>query len=156
VAMARQQVALSVPPRGMRTIVSDAVLDRFLDITYSYRFGPPQHDIVVATLRDDAERVLSEAVYFVQPREPAYLAAPQLEAEARPIDGGAYQVSLHCDHFLHSAALSARGYLPDDNYFHLPPGRTKLVTFAALAGAAKFRPSLEALNLRNPIALKAP
>ena len=31
---------------------SDALLDGFHDVAYAYRFGPPSHDVVAATLYD--------------------------------------------------------------------------------------------------------
>lgn len=155
VAVARQEAPCEVPARGRQTLLSDALLDGFYDVTYSYRFGPLQHELAIATLFDAQHQVLSEAFYFVRPREPAFLPAVRLDVEAEPLGGGRYRVALRCDHFLQGVALDARGFLPDDNYFHLAPGRRKLIRFAALDDPElRFRATLEALNLRNPVEIR--
>jgi len=128
IVVARQEVSCVVPPRGRQTLASDALLDGFYDVTYSYRFGPPSHDAVVATLFDGRHEVLSEAFYFVQPREPSLLPTVQLDVEA-VAGAGCYEVVLHCDHLLKGVSFDAKGFLPDDNYFHLPPARCKRVRF---------------------------
>lgn len=155
IVVARQEVTCQLPPRHRRTFASDAILGGFYDVTYSYRFGPPHHDLAMATLYDDQRRVLSEAFYFVKSCEPAYLPSVHMEVEAEPVGQGCYQVALHSDHFLQSVSFDAKGFLPDDNFFHLPPSRHKLVRFTPLDGAvAKFRATLEALNLKNPVAIR--
>jgi beta-mannosidase len=155
VVVARKEAPCQLAPRARQTFGSEALLDGFFDITYSYRFGPPQHDVTVATLFDDQHGVLSEAFHFVRPRDPAFLPAVHLDVEAAPVGEGCYQVALRCDHWLQSVSFGAKGFLPDDNYFHLPPGRPKLVRFTALADRGlKFRATLEALNLKNPVTVR--
>ena len=75
--------------------------------------------------------------------------------EAEPAGPGAYRVALCCDRLLQGVCLEAKGFLPDDNYFHLVPGRRKVVCFTALADAgARFRATVEALNLTNPVPVR--
>jgi beta-mannosidase len=156
VVVARAEVPCQLPPRGRQSLTADAVLDGFNDVTYAYRFGPPQHDVVIATLLDDRREVLSEAFYYVRARDPAPLSAVRLEVEAKTAGAGGYQVALRSDHFLQGVSLEAGGFLPDDNYFHLPPGRTKVVRFTARGdGGPRFRATLEALNLRTPVTVRA-
>ena len=155
VVVARQEAPCQAPPRGRQTFAADALLDGFHDSTYAYRFGPPEHEVAIATLFDDQHQVVSEAFYFVKPTEPAFLPAVQFEIEAESVGDGSYQVALCCDHFLQSVSLNAKGFLPDDNYFHLVPSRRKLVLFTAIdAPAARFRATLEALNLQNPLEIR--
>jgi Ig-fold domain len=60
------------------------------------------------------------------------------------------EVTLSSSSFLHGVRLSAKGYLPDDNYFHLPPSRRKTVVFSAIDDqAGPFKASVEALNLAD-------
>jgi beta-mannosidase len=155
VIVARAEVACRLPPRARQTLASADLLDGFLDINYAYRFGPPQHDVVVATLFDERREVLSEAYFFVRPREPARLPAVRLEAGASAAGSGVYQVTLRSDYFLQGVSLESRGFLPDDNYFHLPPARTKVVRFTARQdGGAGFRATVEALNLSSPVTVR--
>ena len=58
------------------------------------------------------------------------------------------RVTLSCDRFLHAVQLGAKGFVPDDNYFHLAPQRTKVVTFSAIGNPQRaFRADVEALNV---------
>jgi beta-mannosidase len=153
--VARQETACGVEPRGQRTIASDELLGGFFDVTYAYRFGPPRHQVAIATLFDDERRVLSEAFHFVTPREPAIVRGAGVEVEAEAAGGGRYHVTLRCDHFLQGASLEAGGFLPDDNYFHLPPSRTKLVRFTPLGDRRdRFRATLQATNLEHPVRVR--
>ncbi len=155
VAVARRDVPCRLPPRGRQTFVGDAVLGGFHDVTYAYRFGPPPHDLAVATLLDDERRVVSEAFYFVKPGEPAPWPAVNLAAQAARVGEGCYQVALQSDRFLQGVSFDVKGYLPDDNFFHLVPGRRKVVRFTASGDAgARFRADVEALNLRSPVTIR--
>jgi len=156
VVVARQEIPCHLPSRARQTFASDELLDGFYDVTYSYRFGPPQHELAIATLFDERRQVLSEAFYFVRAQQPAFAPAVQLDVEAMSLgDGGRYQVALRCDHFLQSVSFETRGFLPDDNYFHLAPSRQKLVYFTALDNPdPPFRATLEALNLQRPFEIR--
>jgi beta-mannosidase len=61
---------------------------------------------------------------------------------------------LQADRFLHHVRLSAKGFLPDDNYFHLLPGRQKCVTFAPWGNATRpLRATIEAVNLMGELSV---
>ena len=64
----------------------EALLGRCVDAAYAYRFGPPAHDPVVATLRDADGELLAQAAHF-----PARAAAGDvaLRADRRGRDGDA-------------------------------------------------------------------
>jgi hypothetical protein len=49
--------------------------------------------------------------------------------------------------FLRCVRLAAEGFLPDDNYFDLPPLRDKAVVFKPVAPANKLKVQFEALNV---------
>ncbi|MCE9607256.1 MAG: glycoside hydrolase family 2 protein [Planctomycetia bacterium] len=154
VVVARHAVAVALEPRSQRCLSSDEMLGRFRDLNYAYRFGPPQHDIVVATWFDRERNVVSEAQHFVRRLTANRAATHGVVATAARLDDDTYQVSLSADRYLHTVRLSADGYLPDDNYFYLMPERTKLVTFRAFGTQrAAFRPTLEALNLETDLAI---
>ena len=154
IVVARQEVACRLPPRTQQTYLSDTLLGGFYDVTYSYRFGPPRHELAIATLFDDRHQVLSEAFYFVKSREPGYLSSVKLDAEAEKVGEGCYQVTLQSDHFLQSVSFDVKGFLPDDNYFHLTPSRPRRVRFTALKDTnARFRGHCEALNLKNSVGI---
>ena len=148
--IARQEVSVELNARSQRTLSADEVIGGFYDISYAYRFGPPHHDIVVATLYDADHQVVSEAFHFIRRREPTVVPNVVINASASMTSESTCEVTLSCDRFLHGVRLSAKGFLPDDNYFHLAPQRTKIVTFTAVGKSQrKFKADVEALNVES-------
>ena len=146
--IARQEVPVELNARSQQTFSADEVIGGFYDISYAYRFGPPHHDVVVATLYDADHHVLSEAFHFIRRREPTVVPNVVINASAAMTTESTCEVTLNSDRFLHGVRLSAKGFLPDDNYFHLAPQRTKVVTFTALGQPQrKFKADVEALNV---------
>lgn len=157
VVVARAETTVMLATRSRRRVSGDELLSRFRDTNYAYRFGPPQHDIVVSTWYDVERNVVSEAFHFVRRLATGRAATHAVHASAMKLGEATYQVTLAADRFLDTVRLAAAGYLPDDNYFHLVPERTKVVTFRVIAPAAAvtspppFRPTLEALNLESDL-----
>lgn len=151
----RAETTVRLDPRSRRRLSGDELLGRFRDTAYAYRFGPPQHDVVVATWRDAAGDVVSEAYHFVRRMSSGRVSAVAVHATAAKLDDTTYQITIATDRFLDTVRLAAAGYLPDDNYFHLAAERTKVVTLRAIAGAksAPFRLTLEALNLDSDLSV---
>jgi beta-mannosidase len=148
IVVARHEVDVQVMSRSQQRLLGDEILGRFCDTTYAYRFGPPQHDVVVATWFDANRQVVSEAFHFVRRLSAGKVTPQVIAAQSESCGQGIYRVQLQSEHFLHTARLAAEGFLPEDNYFHLLPQRTKTVLFRPVHGASvPFRPTLEALNL---------
>lgn len=150
VIVARQEIAVRVDGRGQRTLTADEILGGFYDVSYAYRFGPPHHDIVVVTWFDSERRVISEAFHFIHRSVPKPDRSVTLQSSGRMIDDKRYQITLQSDRFLHAVTVNAKGFLPDDNYFHLSPERPKTVSFRATAGAPPaFKALIEAMNMES-------
>ena len=152
--IARACSPVRLAPRSRQRLSGDALFGCFTDSAYAYRFGPPQHDAVVARWLTSDGQVLSEAVHFVRRLASGRASTPAVRASAVRSTACAYQVTINAEVLLDTVRLHADGYLPDDNYFHLAPNRTKVVTFTPrddVAGA--FRPTLEALNLDSELTI---
>jgi beta-mannosidase len=148
IVVARKELATHVDARSCRAISADEVLGGFYDVSYAYRFGPPHHDVVIATWLDEERRVISDAFHFLQRRIPSLDRSIVLDASVEMASNGDPRIVLHSDRLLQGVQLAARGYLPDDNYFHLPPNHTRVVTFrSATAQRPPFKASIEALNM---------
>jgi beta-mannosidase len=121
--------------RGQRDIVIGArssiampdveLWGAFFDTTYAYRFGPPSHDVTIATLATPAGDVLAEAVHF--PLGRAALRPPEGIAVALEQEGETWQLRLRAFSFAQSVRIEDSGFRPEDDWFHLPPGREKLI-----------------------------
>jgi beta-mannosidase len=150
IIVAKSQTACEVAGRSQIALSADAVFGTFYDLAYAYRFGPPKHDVTIATLLDENGIVVSEAFDFPMPREPI-LRPAAVRAEIRPL-GDAFEATVESDHFLRHVALDLKGLLPADNYFHVVPGRSKVVRLAPTAKPAmRIGGTLDALNLLGPV-----
>lgn len=152
VVIAKGEMPFQVEPRSILTVVSDQVLSGFFDASYAYRFGPPKHDVVAVTLRDSKGGVISEAFFFPGLQESRATHGVVVTAEAETGEAGTYRLMLQADRFLHSTYLDVHGFIADNNYFHLMPGRPKIVTFTPTGEQqTKFNGYVEALNLHEPV-----
>jgi len=146
-----------VPCRAGATLRASALLPHFFDLTYAYRFGPPAHDVTVVTLFDTAHRtVLDQAFHFpggLRSFSPCELG---LEATLCEIEAGKYAVTVHTRRFALSVSVTVDGCVPDDDYFHLPPGGEKTVTLVRRSGQGRPRGFVQALNGRTPVRLALP
>jgi beta-mannosidase len=155
-AIAAAEHTLSLPPRGATTLAGDALLGYFSDAAYAYRFGPPQHDVAAARLvRRVDGLVLSEDFYFPAGMTLREQRAQGVQCRVERIDESRVMMKLASEVFLQAVSVSARGWLPEDNYFHVAPGREKTLLWRAEApeGAAggRFAAELQALNVPDVI-----
>lgn len=140
---------VELPARGVLSRAGAALIGgRFFDGTHAYRFGPAPADVSVATLEIGGQTI-SRAFHFPGGLPSARHEDVGLTATAEA-DGAGWIVSVRAERFAQSVQVDAPGWLPDDSYFHLPPGgahRLRLVPRGAPA------PSLEAtLRPLNAIA----
>jgi beta-mannosidase len=144
---------LTIPGRGHQSIHADALFDGFLDLTYAYRFGPPGHDVVAATLREHSSGVLRAAACYFPGVLPAHSGTDLgLTARAQPVGAG-YELILETERFAHAVAIDVDGWLPDDNYFHLEPSERRRIQLRAIAGGGAPRGCVSALNSRGDVPL---
>jgi beta-mannosidase len=70
-------------------------------------------------------RELASAFHFPRGRRAAMHAAKISASLQR--EGGEWMLGLSTDRLAQSVNLSVPGWMPDDNWFHLPPGREKKI-----------------------------
>ncbi len=155
--IASAQTSVRVPGRGAVTLHADALLGYFSDSTGAYRFGPPKHDLITVRLkRSDTGLLLSEDFYFPFGLDhlPQQTAAIKSDAVWHP-DGNVV-VTLSSDIFLQAVCISCKGFVPDDNYFHLVPNQKKKIVFSILDHhSTTFKAHFEALNFVESITVRA-
>jgi beta-mannosidase len=124
VAQARQ--ALLLPAYGAERVEAAALLDRFFDFTYAYRFGPPSHDVVLATLSaQEGGEPLSQAVYLPD-RRAAVLRAPELQARLERVDDD-WWLTVTTRRFARWVHIEDHAYHATENWFHLAPGASRRI-----------------------------
>lgn len=128
VPILRAERAVSLPPRSAQAISGFELIGAFFDLTYAYRFGPPEHDAVVVRLLA-GEELLAEAAHFPQGRgreRPAPAVQARVERDA---DG--WSLVLATDRLAEAAHIEDAGFRPEDDWFCLTPGREKRVRLIA-------------------------
>lgn len=142
---------LQLPPREGIERQVDALFGSFMDLTYAYRFGPPGHDLVVATLRDkDSQRLIGDAFYF-----PLGLPAEResdigLEAVAERQPGEPYTLTVKTKKLALAVAIRAAGFSPRNNYFHIEPGGERSVLLDCAGTDSDLRGAVQPLNGYGP------
>src|SRR5262249_50215952 len=103
---------VTVPARGHHSIHADALFEGFRDLTYAYRFSPPTHDVIAASLRDArGGRLRASACYVPGPlpasrdREVGLTVRTELA-----VDG--YALVLSTERFAHAVAIDVDGFVP--------------------------------------------
>jgi len=151
-------VPLDLAPRGSQSIHVDGLFNGFLDLTYAYRFGPPQHDVVSMTLVDRSTGALEAAAWYFPVQLPLVPDPDlQLSAEIEPAGSG-HALVLEANRFAHAVAIEIDGFEPDDNYFCLEPGQRRRVTLTARASGLARAPEghVRALNGTGPVPVVSP
>jgi beta-mannosidase len=148
-AVEQARAGVELAPRARATLGVEAALGRFVDSSYAYRFGPPAHALVAARLF--AEGAAPDDALVHAHHLPLGLAhAPALDvrlsAEARPRAGGSYELTLRAERLALFVSFDAKGYRPDDAYFHLAPGVPRRITLAPQPGAPPLRGRVRAVN----------
>ena len=144
VASARRAVAVEAA-RGAIELGAAALFDGFLDLSYAYRFGPPSHDLVVAT----AARAVGRARW--RRRSTSRSGCRRARARRRAdrdgaLDGGGATVTVRTRRFAQAIAVEADGFVADDAYFHLPPGGEHTFRLRRVGEVATLRGTLQPLN----------
>ena len=152
IVVARVTKECNIDGRSTLTLIADELLNGFYDVSYAYRFGPQNHDVVVATINDNAGNTINDAYLFPGQRKLIKHRNINLITSVSMEEGGNYVLSVQSDTFLQAVHFDVSGFLPNDNYFHLMPGMKKLILFERDSEVEKkFRAYIEALNLDEPL-----
>jgi beta-mannosidase len=126
VASAERPLELSA--HSVQEVRADAMFERFVDAGYVYRFGPTNHDLLVALLRDGQGALIARAVAFVGSTT-IRTSDVGLSATSTVREGRA-GVLVRSERFARRVEIELDGsVIPEDNYFHLEPGGEHWVPF---------------------------
>jgi len=120
--VAQGERPLHVPARGGVTVAAAELLDHFVDLNWSHRFGPPPCDAVACTLSDSQGRTVSRAWHF--PRGHALAVERDIGLHARIVarDSFGCHVAVTTQRFAYGVHFDFPGMTANDDYFHLAPG----------------------------------
>jgi beta-mannosidase len=154
VLVASGRLPLTLGARGTVTVSSDALLGQFLDVTYAYKFGPPDRDLAIGTLRSGAA-VVGQAFHFPLGHAFALEHGLGIRACARPAADGAYLLTVKTQRFAQAVAIETAGYVPRDNYFHLEPGGQRDILLSPSGPNRALKGTVRPLNAFAPTEIVA-
>lgn len=131
VVSARQP--LSLEPRSSLRLAATDLVGGFFDFTYAFRFGPPSHDVVTAQLfLADGGLALADAFHFPLGRAKAMHQA-EIEASLLQEEEG-WSLMLTASQLAQSVHVISEGHVPEENWFHLAPGKMRKIRLAPRTG----------------------
>jgi beta-mannosidase len=148
------------PHESIRRGVEE-LLGRFVDVSWSYRFGPPAQDVVVVSLEDEAEWdgvPISQSLRFPAGRSTAAEPAEWvgLAGEVGPGAGDELLLRLSTRRLAHGVRVRVPGYEPSEDAFFVEPGRTRLIRLLPRGSDVMFAGGeLTALNLQGRVRVSA-
>ena len=131
----------------------EAIIGRFVDISWAYRFGPPAQNLVVASLEreiGDGVELLSQSFRFPagRPRIEESTAELGLRAECREQPDGSLRLSVSSRRLAYGVRLQVTGFVATDDAFSVEPGGTRsLVLWPEVAASPPAEGTMRALNL---------
>ena len=128
VITASRQVTL--PARSSQTLAAYAVIGRFVDINYAYRFGPPTHRAVRARLTGGGG-LLSETFHFLD--SPLSTPSSAVHAEIRKADGH-WQVVLTATQLERCVYFRDPQFRPSSDWLPLAAGEPTTVRLSRRLG----------------------
>ena len=136
VGEARENV--DVPPHSTLARSVEAILGRFVDVGYAYRFGEPQQDLIVASLEHGAAQI-AQAFRFPVGRPGGRRTADHLgvTATASQRGDGSIEVRVLARSVLYGVRVSAPGMVPEDDAFSLEPGHLRTIVLRGTSGAGR-------------------
>ena len=146
---------IEVPAHGCWQESVDGLLGHFRDLTYSYQFGLPQHDLVTLQLIDvERNAWVAGDIYFPQSLQLKEMGAVAIETSLEQ-QGDDLFLALRSDCFLQSVTLDISKGEAEDQYFHLVPGVVRHVRLQLQdAAATAVKGYVSALNLASPERLR--
>lgn len=137
----------------------EGMLGHFVDAAWAYRFGPPGHDLIVASLERETaggRELLSQAVRFPAGRPLSLRTAADLGLQARTVELEHGQPALLVQSRLlaYGVRVHVPGFAADEDAFSVEPGGERTVLLHPRTAGTEFAGGkLSALNLagRMPI-----
>jgi beta-mannosidase len=145
---------LELGPHGACSDDVERILGRFVDASWSYRFGPPRQDLIAISLERDGA-LLSQCFRFPAGR-PSRRERPEqlgLSARVEPIDDRSARLTVTSTRFAYGVRAAIPGFSADDDAFCVEPGGERAIPLRRVSDASGAG-SLTALNLDGRMRLE--
>jgi beta-mannosidase len=157
-SVAQADQPIHIPAQESRTFGAEQILGRFADASWSYRFGPPGHDAIVATLHN-GDVPFAQAFRFPagRPVDRSTIDELGISAQSTLSGDGSLELTIRSRCLAWGVRPSAPGWIPDDCYFGIEPGGSRRIMMTRASGAAaKPAITITAINAEGRIQVAAP
>ena len=151
------EMTVELAPHGTADHDVEALVGRFVDAAWAYRFGPPAQDVIVATLEGldgPIERPLAQAVRLPAGRAVAATAIDDLglAATVASIEGDRVHLAVSSRRLAFGVRMVVPGFVPSDDAFAIEPGHTRHIELRPRDAGTPFTGgALRALDLAGSI-----
>jgi beta-mannosidase len=145
---------LELGPHASVTLNVEAMLGRFVDASWAYRFGPPTQDLIAVSLERESDggiELVSQSFSFPAGRPATPDSADVLGLSAAIAPDG---IRVASRRFAYAVRIRVPGHEPTDDAFSVEPGHERLIGLVPAAGADEHGTgsgTLTALNLRGSV-----
>ena len=147
-------VELGLAPHTTIERSVEGVLGRFADAGYAFRFGPPEHEVVVATLHE-GPAIRSQAFHFTKGRPNGRSPFEELGMDGafETADNDTVLLHLTTARLAHAVSLDVPGFVPDDDMFTLAPNHSRTIALRRRDETPWRGGGLRALNAHGRMSL---
>ncbi|MGH2867777.1 MAG: glycoside hydrolase family 2 protein, partial [Solirubrobacteraceae bacterium] len=143
---------LDLAPHSASAHNVEALLGRFVDAAWAYRFGPATQDLIVGSLEhrdDEGGGLVSQAFHMPAGRPTGRHTAAALGTEAVLSASGedAPVLTVTSRLFAYGIRVNVPGCVPEDDAFSVEPGHSRQVKMRRISDEEPSAGSLSALNL---------
>lgn len=154
ILVANSSRTMEISPRQQSAEPLSLWFEGFLDLNFSYRFGPAMADSIHACLKSQEGTILAETFAF--PTGPASIPNDKLglSAKASLLPDGNAEVQISTEKLAIAVHFDVEGFIPEDNYFNLAPKQNKTVLLRNTQSKPKsLYASLNAINATDSVSL---
>ena len=149
---------LTLPAHGTATLEAEALLGRFVDVNWAYRFGPPVADTIVISLQSSDGAPLAQAFRFPVGYPLRRSTAAELGLTATATSDGENRARLRVGadrRLAYGVRIEVPGWIADDDAFSVEPGHAREIGLRRVAGAHTGEPlgQVTALNCASAVTI---
>ena len=153
IAVMHAEQPVTLPAHSSRRMAATDMWGAFFDTAYAYRFGPPSHDVTIASLSHADGTLLAEAFHFPLGRGHA---CHDLGLSVEVVrDEAGYALALSTTRLAQSIHIADANWRGEQDWFHLPPGQRRIVRLIPRGDASPPpRGEVRALNGVSPVSFE--
>jgi beta-mannosidase len=145
----RRSMSTTIKPHGSKSIAATDLFDGFMDLSYSYRFGPPPFDVCVARLLGSDGGTLNEDCFHPRGLGACLEEDPELAFQIAAKTQTSRTIEITARRYVYALRVDAPHWTADAQYFSVVPGQTRKVTLHTTGHSNSLNGTLVAVGNRT-------